>query len=314
MSSKAFYKSLVEPKLFHKVQKHHDVAGGRRQLVKSIEVWTTTCIVMNFGKSTCQKKGPHCSVLINPGNPQMTGASEFPYFPRGGPVPRKVDSMHKDWQPLGFVSQWGGMEVGNGMLFPVSVVDGLVHQMGGSGLKLECAWKRAMAMATSTGKDKDPCPVGHAVMTSAGTGPLKREYNSIIHITPPFYRAHSDTDGDGSDDDDHDPLSLLERCYASALEIVAASTTTTKKGEPESPLRVASPLLGAGARGFPYDKAIDIASKVSVDWMHQHDDDGIDVGNDNIRGWREEKSDVSLVFGVLEEAVAEQLARAMTRG
>ncbi len=33
----------------------------------------------------------------------------------GGPVPAlKPKSMHKDWQPLGFVSNWGGMDVGDG--------------------------------------------------------------------------------------------------------------------------------------------------------------------------------------------------------
>lgn len=33
----------------------------------------------------------------------------------GGPVPSlKPKSMHKDWQPLGYVTQWGGMDVGDG--------------------------------------------------------------------------------------------------------------------------------------------------------------------------------------------------------
>ena len=39
--------------------------------------------------------------------------------------------MYAGWQPLGYVSSWGGMEVGQGMLYATSVVDGLVHQLGG---------------------------------------------------------------------------------------------------------------------------------------------------------------------------------------
>ena len=36
-------------------------------------------------------------------------------FDSGGPVPKDtVNTMHAAWQPLGFVSNWGGMEVGNG--------------------------------------------------------------------------------------------------------------------------------------------------------------------------------------------------------
>ena len=43
-----------------------------------VEIWNTTCIVTNFGKS----KASACSVLINPANPSLTGVKKFPYFPR----------------------------------------------------------------------------------------------------------------------------------------------------------------------------------------------------------------------------------------
>ena len=108
--SKAFYKSrTTKPQLLAKFFGHHHNSRTK----KSIEIWTTPCIVNQFGKN--QKDTSACNVLINPSNPELSGVSNFPYFPRGGPVPKlKPKSMHKDWQPLGYVSNWGGMEVGDG--------------------------------------------------------------------------------------------------------------------------------------------------------------------------------------------------------
>lgn len=64
---------------------------------RRIQVHVTSCIVTRFGLSSTTG----CSVLVNPSNPELSGCRNFPYFPRGGPVPNRVDSMHKDWQPLG---------------------------------------------------------------------------------------------------------------------------------------------------------------------------------------------------------------------
>ena len=222
--SKALYKSGVQPELIHRFT----VATSR-----SIEIWTTTCIVTNF----CEK----ATVLINPSNPQLCGVKNFPYFPRGGPVPHeRPRSMHKDWQPLGFVSQWGGMEVGSGMLYPVSVVDGLVHQLGGWRLQAECRLKSIMAM------NSEACPVGHAVVTSSGSDTLREYYEKIVHTTPPFFLHHDD------------PKGALYSCYQNALQVAF------KEGE-----RVATPLLGAGARGFPIDEALSVAASAAGEWCQQ---------------------------------------------
>jgi hypothetical protein len=69
---------------------------------RSVEVWKTTCIVTNFGKPTVQAPAA-CKVvqlLINPANPQLSGVSKFPYFPRGGPAPKQLPN--KDG--MGYVS------------------------------------------------------------------------------------------------------------------------------------------------------------------------------------------------------------------
>ncbi len=71
--STAFYKSNAGPKLLANFS-HQSTKQSKR-----VEVWRTTCIVTKFGKN---QKGPSCSVLINPSNPELSGVSNFPYFPR----------------------------------------------------------------------------------------------------------------------------------------------------------------------------------------------------------------------------------------
>jgi len=253
--SKRFFKPSIGPELLHRISRSSN---------RSIEIWTTTCIVTNFGKSRV-----HATLLINPGNPQLSGVRNFPYFPRGGPVPKeKPMSMHKDWQPLGYVSQWGGMEVGTGMLYPVSVVDGLVHQQGGWRLELECRMQKIMAM------NGDVCPVGSAVKTSAGCKLLKDEYDEIVHTTPPFYKFHENP---------HEYLSL---CYERAL-----------KKAFESHLRVATPLLGAGARGFPESEAIAVAAQMTNEWCTKDSTDS-----------------QCIIFGLLEPRQARELIDQLEKG
>ncbi len=76
---------------------------------KCIEIWKTTCIVTNFGKSTRNSRtdkddnvndndssSPACTVLINPANPELSGVSKFAYFPAGGPVPKHINNMHSN--------------------------------------------------------------------------------------------------------------------------------------------------------------------------------------------------------------------------
>ena len=144
--------------------------------------------------------------------------------------------MHKDWQPLGYISSWGNMDVKNGIVFPHSVVDGLVHEHGGWRLRLECQWKA-------------PSPVGTSVRTSAGA---LRDYSCVLHTTPPFFRGRCD-----------ETLLLLQSCYHSVLD------SATMSGVHDVP-RVAIPLLGAGARGFEPAEAIEVAVSSCVNWFVQN--------------------------------------------
>jgi O-acetyl-ADP-ribose deacetylase (regulator of RNase III) len=187
--------------------------------------------------------------------------------------------MHKDWQPLGFVSSWGGMEVGSGMLYPVSVVDGLVHQLGGWRLEAECEWRRL----TSTSVGRNACPIGSAVLTSSGGENLRQHYDSIIHTTPPFYKH------------DLEPEEKLMECYTNSLNLAFSS---------RKPVRAAFPLLGAGARGFPPSIAIEIAASAVLKWC----------GSNEVNTQLFNQNDCpAIVFGLLEEKKAKELIAAIER-
>lgn len=219
MSKRLLFPS-VKAKLLHTF-----TTPGRR---RSVEVWSTTCIVTNFRLA-------QTTALISPSNPQLCGVRDFSYFPKGGPLPKTKPSVSPH-HIMPHVSYWGGIDVREGILYPELVIDGIVHALGGWRLKLECRWKELLA------PNGEPCPVGHAVETGVG-GQLKDEYQGIIHTTPPFYKYHKH------------PHDHLASCYKNALAKAF-----------ESHARVAIPLLGAGGRGFPAEEAVEVAGKATREW------------------------------------------------
>jgi len=166
----------------------------------------------------------NCSTLIIPANPSLSGVSKFPYFPVGGPEPH-LPPM-KDAHPImGFVSQWGGMDVGSGMVFASNTVDGLIHQIGGK--------KLASRLETQL-ESRERIDEGQAVYT-VGVG----AYKHLVHTIPPFFRAN-----------DSGENRLLQNCYQASLNVAADQMTFEKD------TRIACPLLGAGCRGFPRSEAV----------------------------------------------------------
>lgn len=214
-----WYKQNVVPKLLRSFPSCSNNGA-------SIEVWQTTCIARNFGKTLPS----NCSVLINPSNPQLTGVHKFEYFPKGGPEPTGPPTKHAH-HIMGAVTRWGDIEIRDGMMFPPNVVDGLVHELGGWPLRAQCMMHSKV-------------DVGQAVATGPGGSKLRQEYDRIIHTVPPFYKYHED------------PERFLSECYRNAMQLAFECDN----------LRVACPLLGAGCRGFPLEVAIQIAAKESVTW------------------------------------------------
>ncbi len=134
------------------------------------------------------------------------------------------------------------------MLYPVSVVDGMVHHLGGWPLRMEIA-----QLPTIDRDENIKCRLGEAVVTSScsklfiPSSGLSKEYSYVVHTAPPFYN-HCPSD---------DPCKILRLCYRNSLTKAFAITNTT---------RVAVPLLGAGARGFPLDIAVEIAISETLSW------------------------------------------------
>jgi O-acetyl-ADP-ribose deacetylase (regulator of RNase III) len=216
----------------------------------------------------------HADILLNPANPQLSGVSKFPYFPIGGPQPPPGFEINKDTHPImGYVSQWGGMEVGLGMMFASNVVDGLVHQLGGKELQRQLQQillrrQRQWGVTTQLAE-------GEAVVTTTeNVGKLKETtgYQFIIHAVPPFYRHENNTSID--DESVVSTEEVLAETYRNALRAAAdlapsllllqGASASDKDDDDDFRIRIATPLLGAGCRGFPVDIAIDTAAKTLI--------------------------------------------------
>lgn len=207
---------------------------------REVRVHLSRCVVMS-------PPGGYCEALINPANERLVG-TKLPYFPKGGPTPEDTvygaAAVQRDWAPPGFVSQWGGMEIGGQMLYPISVVDGMVSMLGGKELRRECA---KLAVLGPAGSDVR-CPIGSAVRTGAPGG-LGALFGAIVHAVPPFF-ARTDADEPAPE-----WRTELRRCWLRALAVAEPSAS------------IAAPLLGAGARGAPTEEAARVAAGATAEWL-----------------------------------------------
>lgn len=380
MSSKQFYLSRkVAPSLVYR----HEVSS-----FAAIEVWTTSCIVLNFGKRiTMERKqnhhndndtaaaGPPAAVpstatqtiLLNPANPQLSGVSNFSYFPRGGPVPSQQPSRHPH-AGLAFSSHWGGISTSRGMLLPLSVIDGMVHTYGGWELQAELMWRRFVQQGLSffgrreehnlghhqqqhhsqqqESKESNngvvACPVGSAVRTTVG-GKLAESYDSVIHTAPPFYEYPPPLPPTIKEEEKKDNKEtvataiastqqqqtlrhrpeeyFLGQCYANSFQLAQEElpSSSSKRGRREqynhdaNNIRLATPLLGAGCRGFPLSVAMSVACTSTLDWLstasakaqqeqhQQQQQQQSSFDNPN------QPPKITIAFGLLEQSWAEEM-------
>ena len=121
------------------------------------------------------------------------------------------------------------MSAGEGMLYPVESVDGVVTAIGGRALRKLCA----EAVAELPGGRLEP---GQAAITLSGG--LERSFGYIIHTVPPFA---SDPDCD----------ELAAACYHSVVAL----------GRRHDIDSLALPLLGTGSRGQGLQAGAKIAAR-----------------------------------------------------
>ena len=159
-----------------------------------------------------------------------------PYFPIGGPVP----PVPKDGRVLSS-SRWGGMEVGENMLYGVQVLDGQIHEECGVELLKYLQSLPERSSVKDAAGQVVRCPVGIAVRSPA-FGPLKSFFRSIVHTVAPFY-------GDLLWEN------KLTKCYINSFKLL---------WEEHKDEKVATVLLGAGCRGIPISEAARVAAKACV--------------------------------------------------
>ena len=320
--STAWYKSRFVPELVRSWTRSTANRTQHEHSSFTIEVWNTTCIVTN-------DFGPEYRVLVNPGNPNLTGVSQFPYFPVGGPEPPEGFRINKDTHPvMGYVSRWGGMEVGNGMMFASNVVDGMVHQLGGAALQRAC--REALVEQYHQHNNQHPSrrhqnarhedirlAEGYCVTTPA-LGSLGKEtnYQYIIHTVPPFYNhpvSAPQDDADSTESTTSTAKRLLAASYRNILELIRKSEAlvldpsldvNSRRGFPLKlvenytiPLKIACPLLGAGCRGFPLEEAVQVAAQTLVEWQYQQYDTKV--------------VPLTLAFGIPSNQIRERLMDAL---
>lgn len=224
-----------------------------------------------------------------------------------------------------------------GMLFPAATVDGLVHQLGGKQLQKECSqlpehslshvYANQQSQTELSKHQQIKCPVGTAVITSAGDNELRAEYDNIIHCAPPFYKYPPTMSEElqrmlaidtSLPDEESWAYELLLSCYRHSFELAfrqrkanetksflnnILDTVGVRKQLPiPENKRIAVPLLAAGCRGFPTAIAIDAAANASAKWLSQT----ILDEQTQIEGY--DQADCVVAFGLLELSDAQTLS------
>eukprot|EP01063_Lacrimia_lanifica_P008566 TRINITY_DN15646_c0_g1_i1.p1 TRINITY_DN15646_c0_g1~~TRINITY_DN15646_c0_g1_i1.p1 ORF type:complete len:244 (+),score=2.11 TRINITY_DN15646_c0_g1_i1:402-1133(+) len=188
------------------------VLGGRG------EVWISGNIVSRCDADTGALPQRRC--LLNPANRSLAGTA-LPYVRRGGPLPAAAVGQRFE------SSRWGGMDAGEGNVYPVQSVDGQVHLKGGNALRARL--------------DAHPTPLeyGDVVPTEAAGGLWDAGYTSILHAAVPFYAETADGLPCPS------VVAALQRCYLHAVALASEGVG------PDGDVMLSIPLIGAGTCGFP---------------------------------------------------------------
>lgn len=135
------------------------------------------------------------------------------------------------------------------IIYPPQAVDGLVHELGGAALA-----EALMDLPIREESKNIRCSTGASVLTLA-FGELLESYSHIIHTCAPFFYEK----GEKCSLDMHEEWRrLMLSCYHSAFRIAEESGLSV----------VATPLLGAGARGAPVPAAAEVAAAAVAEWQH----------------------------------------------
>lgn len=225
------------------------------------------------------------------------------------------------------------MEAGPKMFYPAQVVDGVVHSFGGPELAAELSRVQETAPGVR-------CPIGQVVRTGS-PGRLSTRFSSLFHTVPPMWPG--DVEKQGGSAKFWSPM--LSSCYRSALDLLWTSTSVSTRevvidnpdltwwrrvtacfGMPRpsaGPRELAfqgaerlkqlpvhtlvSPVLGAGARGAPFDLACFVAARTLRIWTTQRMQERSDAAST-----QEADQQRAVMFSVRGDAEADALLAELT--
>ena len=227
-----------------------------RRLISSVSC-VKGCVVHGPWPESIIARGD-VRVLINPANDSLTGPQRA-VFPRGGPVLPKGVKTASD------------IKSQDELLYPGQAVDGLVHLQGGAPLRA-ALHEAAPIIETRDDGDHLRCRPGDAVLTSgvdgaATSGHSGLPFDAIVHTVPPFWpRAGTADDASNA----HAAwAATLRQCYDASF---LAAIQFAEQFDASARLAIATPVLGAGARGAPFASAAQVLGEaVAAHLSHRED-------------------------------------------
>lgn len=237
-----------------------------------LELWLTPCIVT-------MPPPPKSHCLVVPSNERLVG-TQFSHFPVGGPTP---SAPHIGVPPPKSTATTGSNgNTSDTILYACETVDGTVTEYAGVEFERQV---KALPLVGELSREDYPirCPTGEARRIPS-VGYLRHNFDSLILTVAPFYghchtRWHQD----------------LTSAYMNAFQLAHGA--------------VATPLLGAGARGAPVEEAAKVAATSILSFLASDQEQNVQ-NKDNNR-FTTSSGSSSLVdvvrLCVLEEDVAEIL-------
>lgn len=202
------------------------------------------------------------ALLCVPSNERLCG-TQFAHFPVGGPTPVAELIGEREIPP----DATGASR----MLYQCESVDGAVTEFSG-GAHEAIVRERVPVLAGGDPKYPVRCATGNAVWVPA-TGALEDVFRrGLVLAVPPFWPGRPTADW----------RRLLGAAYESAFSLATGP--------------LATPLLGAGARGAPAEHAAAVATEAAASFVNNPD-----------------SSEANVLFSVQDDDVADILDAALDR-
>ena len=208
---------------------------------------------------------PACDRLCVPSNERLVG-TQFAHFPVGGPTPVA--------ERIGEAALPDRYREASRMLYQCESVDGAVTEFGGAAQ--EAATLAHAPVVGGTEAHPVRCPTGAAVLVPSAGAFARVFRRGLVLAVPPFWPG-APTDAWRRD---------LGAAYGSAFDLGC-----------DGGAALATPLMGAGARGAPLVDAADAAADAAAAFVEH--------------GAR--TSDARVLFAVLDDDVADVLDAALSR-